>query len=208
MKFSEKSNKYKGILPIAPRELSSGQDLETIVMFITKYRQAPYRKLWPRVQVVPWTNYKRKLQCTLLFGINSNVKILVLGKDLSQQQILRRKSTEMYLSTFKFNTGGEREDVQFETWIKQKKKLNQNIERVCRKYEKTVKEIKWKPKKLIYDSEHNLLLCLNNKVFLFHSKRKEEDLLKRSLREKWKLLKHFWKSCHCRKPKCKKGPPA
>ena len=70
----------------------------------------------------------------------------------------------MHLSTIKFNTDSEKEDVQFQTWIEKKKKLNQNIERVCSKYEKTLKEIKWKPKKLIHDSEHNLLLCLNNKV--------------------------------------------
>ena len=70
----------------------------------------------------------------------------------------------MRLSTFKFNMDSEEQDVQFQTWIKKKKKLNQNIERVCSKYEKTLKEIKWKPKKLIHDSEHNLLLCLNNKV--------------------------------------------
>ena len=70
----------------------------------------------------------------------------------------------MHLSTFKFNMDSEKEDVQFQTWIKKKKKLNKNIERVCYKYEKTLKEIKWKPKKLIHDSEHNLLLCLNNKV--------------------------------------------
>ena len=75
----------------------------------------------------------------------------------------------MYHSTFKFNTDGEREDVKFQTWIKNKKKLNQNIERVCHKYEKTLKEIKWKPKKLIHDSEHNLLLCLNNKVWFYES---------------------------------------
>ena len=70
----------------------------------------------------------------------------------------------MHLSTFKFNTDSEKEDVQFQTWIKKKKKINQNIERVCSKYEKNLKEIKWKPNKLIHDSEHNLLLCLNNKV--------------------------------------------
>ena len=59
------------------------------------------------------------------------------------------------------------EDEQFYNWWQKKKNLNENIGRVCSRYGNSLKQISWEHERLIHNSEHNLLLCLNNKACRF-----------------------------------------
>ena len=58
-------------------------------------------------------------------------------------------------------TVGER---QFRVWLEKKDALNRNVERVCKKYGKSLSILDIQMGMFMYESEHKILFCRNAKV--------------------------------------------
>ena len=66
-------------------------------------------------------------------------------------------------STQDFNSSLSNEN-EFQEWLKEKEKLNNNIKKVCQKYGQKVR--KFVPlRDFMFDSKHNILFCRNAKVY-------------------------------------------
>ena len=66
-------------------------------------------------------------------------------------------------STQDFNSSLSNEE-EFQEWLKEKEKLNNNIKKVCQKYGQKVR--KFVPlREFMFDSKHDILFCRNAKVY-------------------------------------------
>ena len=74
------------------------------------------------------------------------------------------KSTQKSIYSPEHSEVEEINEEHFKRWLRKKEVLNKNIEKVCRKYGKSLRNVRFLGAGIIHDEEHNLLFSRNNKV--------------------------------------------
>ena len=99
---------------------------------------------------------EKKIDEVKLYSEETSVTPSVYSKDTSVTPSVYSKDTSVTPSL-------TNDQEQFKVWLEKKEILNMNVERVCKKYGKSLSMV-IKRGMFMYESEHKILFCRNAKV--------------------------------------------